>query len=204
MLRLSKIAVTGGLSCGKSSVCRFFKELGAYVVSADEIVHQLLSPNTSLGHQVIELLGDNIIINGRIDRSIIATKVFNNQALLLSLEELLHPAVLKEIEKQYQQVKDRPDILLFVAEIPLLFEISGEGNFDAVVAVWCEPELCKKRFKEATGYDDDEYEKRMARQLSPEEKVKRADYIIKNCGSMESMRNDAVAVFNEIISKTSL
>ncbi len=53
MLKLRKVAVTGGLSCGKSSVCRIFKEFGAYVVSADEIVHQLLSPETDLGQEVI-------------------------------------------------------------------------------------------------------------------------------------------------------
>ena len=57
MLILRKVAITGGLSCGKSSVCRIFKELGAYVVSADKIVHQLLSPDTNLGQKVIKLIG---------------------------------------------------------------------------------------------------------------------------------------------------
>lgn len=204
MLNLRKIAVTGGLSCGKSSVCRFFKELGAYVVSSDEIVHRLLSPNTNLGQQVIRLLGDDIIVNGQIDRSIIADKVFNNSVLLLSLEKLLHPAVLSEIEKQYQQIKNRADIPLFVAEVPLLYEISGEKNFDNVVTVWSEPELCRKRFTETTGNKDDEYDRRMARQLSPEEKIKRADFVIRNCGSMEDMRNAVVTIFNKINSKTSL
>ena len=78
MLRLRKVAVTGGLSCGKSSVCRIFKELGAYVVSADEIVHRLLSTKTNLGQQVISLLGKEIITNGKINRSTIAKKVFND------------------------------------------------------------------------------------------------------------------------------
>lgn len=199
MLTLRKIAVTGGLSCGKSSVCRFFKELGAYVVSSDEIVHRLLSPNTNLGQEVIKLLGDDIIVNGQFDRSIIAKKVFNHQTLLLSLEKLLHPAVLNEIENQYKQIKDKPNIPLFVAEIPLLYEIAGENKFDSVVAVWSEPELCKKRLKEATGCLDDEYDRRMARQLSQDEKVKRADFVIRNNGSMENMRTAATAIFNKMI-----
>ena len=119
---LRKIAITGGLSCGKSSVCRIFKELGAYVISADEVVHQLLSPTTNLGRQVISLLGADIVVDKQIDRSKIAKKVFKQPALLQSLENLLHPAVRDEIEKQYQQIANQPSPPLFVVEIPLLFE----------------------------------------------------------------------------------
>ena len=61
MLKLKKIAVTGGLAAGKTTVCQLFKELGAYVVSADEIVHQLLSPDTAVGQQVVSLLGSDIV-----------------------------------------------------------------------------------------------------------------------------------------------
>lgn len=203
MLTLIKVAVTGGLSCGKSSVCRIFKELGAHVVNADEIVHQLLSPNTNLGQQVIRLIGDDVVVNGQIDRKVIAKRVFDNQVLLLSLEKLLHPAVLNEIERQYQQVKGQHSASLFVAEIPLLYEAAGEDKFNYVIDVWCDPQTCRKRFKEATGYGDDEYEKRMARQLPPEEKAKRADYVINNCGSRENMRSAVVAIFSKLISKVS-
>lgn len=202
MLTLNKVAVTGGLSCGKSSVCRILKELGAHVVSADEIVHQLLSPNTNLGQQIIKLLGDDIVVNGQIERNIIAKRVFSNQSLLLSLEKLLHPAVLDEIERQYQQVKDQYRVPLFVAEIPLLFEVAGEANFNFVIDVWTDPKICRKRFKEATGYEDDEYDKRMARQMSPKEKAKRADYIIENNGSMEEMQCAVERVFNKLVSKS--
>src|SRR5262245_55950333 len=103
MLILKKVAVTGGLSCGKSSVCRIFKELGAYVVSADDIVHQLLTPQTKPGQQVIELMGSDIVVDQHIDRSKIAKKVFGNLKLLKSLEQILHPAVRHEIDKKYQQ-----------------------------------------------------------------------------------------------------
>src|ERR1700733_7337913 len=131
MLKLRKIAVTGGLSCGKSSVCRIFKELGATVVSADEIVHQLLSPQVSFGQQVIMLMGPDIVVKGQIDRSRIAKKVFNNRTLLNSLEKILHPAVNNEIENLYQTALAKHKDKIFVAEIPLLYE-SDFGQFDAV------------------------------------------------------------------------
>jgi len=198
MLTLRKVAVTGGLSCGKSSVCRFFKELGSYVVNADEIVHQLLSPNTDIGQQVINLLGSDIVVNGKIERGIIANKVFNNHALLLSLENLLHPAVFNEIEKQYQQAKIEQQASLFIAEIPLLFEVNGQGNFDLIIDVWSDPEACRDRFKASTGYNADEYKKRMSRQLPPEEKAKRADIIINNTGNLQDLRGTVVSVFTQL------
>ncbi len=198
---LSKVAVTGGLSCGKSSVCRFFKELGAHVVSADEIVHQLLSsPKTSLGQQVIALLGADIVVDGRIDRNQIAKKVFNDPAWLISLEKLLHPAVLSEIENRYQQVNNQGDVALFVAEIPLLFEVAGENYFDYTIAVHAPIDVCRRRFISATGHAAAEYDKRMTRQFSAEDKAKRADFVIENHGSTEEMHKAVCHLFNKLVS----
>src|SRR6478672_5591088 len=94
-----KIAVTGGLSSGKSTVCQFFREFGAYVTNADEIVHRLLTPEKSVGQQVINLFSEDILTNGQIDRSKIAEKAFSNPKLLQALEDLVHPIVQHEIEK---------------------------------------------------------------------------------------------------------
>ena len=102
MLTLRRVGITGGLACGKTAVRKVFEELGAYVVDADEIVHKLLSPNTSIGKQVTDLLGKDILTDGQIDRGKIARKVFNDQLLLQALEKIIHPAVMLEIERQYQ------------------------------------------------------------------------------------------------------
>jgi len=198
MLGLRKVAVTGGLSCGKSSVCRYFKELGAYVVSADEIVHQLLSPKTSIGQQVISLLGPDVIVDDRIDRRAIAKKVFNDPKLLYSLEQLIHPSVEQEIEQKYQQVKKQGNITLFIAEIPLFFEVAKKHNFDAIITVWAKEEQCKLRFTNATGYAEEEFNKRMTFQVSPEEKKKHADYVIDNSGSIEQMHKNVSALFTKL------
>ena len=199
MLTLRKVAITGGLSCGKSSVCRFFKELGAQVISADEIVHQLLSLKTSLGQQVIALLGEKIVVNDKIDRSAIAKIVFNNPALLQSLQKLIHPVVFSEIEKQYQQSLKQGKAPLFVAEIPLLFEAHGGHFFDATIAVWAEPNACRQRFI-AAGHNEDEYDQRMAFQLSADEKVKLADYVINNSGNLEQTRHAVADLFAKLTS----
>lgn len=202
MLNLVKVAVTGGLSCGKSSACRIFKELGAYVVSADEIVHRLLSQaNSTLGKQVIGLIGKDIVINHQIDRSQIAKKVFKHPELLKALESLLHPAVRQETEKLYNQVKEARQAPLFVAEIPLLYETGGDSFFDYIIVVRADENLCRQRFKQSTGYDEAEYERRMKRQMDTTEKAKRADFVIANNGSMEDMRKAVKEIYQKLTLK---
>lgn len=200
LVRLRKVAITGGLSCGKSSVCRILSELGAYVVSADKVVHQLLSSDTTLGHQVVELLGPEILVNQTIDRSRISRIVFRNMDLLRAFEQLVHPAVYREIDKEYQEQLNHPfPPPLFAAEIPLLFESGGKRDYDAVVAVIAKRDDCCKRFIEATGHDEAEFNDRMARQFSPQEKAKRADYVIYNDGSIDDLREATRELFRKLI-----
>src|SRR5579872_4450591 len=135
MLKLVKIAITGGVASGKSTVCQFFKELGAYVVNADAIVHQLLKPDSHLGQQVIRLLGSEVLHNGQLDRGRIAEKVFRDPKQLKALEKILHPEVIHRIAEEYEKAVKDGSYTSFVVEIPLLFEIQGESFYDAVIAV---------------------------------------------------------------------
>ncbi|MFI5344439.1 MAG: dephospho-CoA kinase [Chlamydiales bacterium] len=195
MLKFRKIAITGGLSCGKSSVCRFLKELGACVVSSDDIVHQLLSSDTNLEQEVIKLLGTDIVADQKIDRSRVAQIVFQDPNLLEALEEILHPAVYREIEKEYQK---NPQPSLFFAEVPLLFESKGENYFDCTVVVMANKEQCLKRFKQATHYDLYEYEKRSARQFPLQDKAKRADFVIVNDGTILELKQKSQELYQQL------
>ena len=198
MLKLKRIAVTGGVASGKTSVCRVFQELGAFVVNADAIVHELLSPNTSLGRQVIRLLGNDILIDGKLGRRMIADKVFENPEALHALEKLLHPAVLHKIEELYQAACHRGAYTAFVVESPLLFEIGQDKFYDMVVTVLADEAVSRERFCKA-GFNPGEYERRMKRQLLPREKARRADYVINNNGSLDSLREQVIGLNNQQI-----
>lgn len=197
MLVLRKIAITGGLSSGKTTVCRFLKEMGAYVVSADEIVHELLSPHTPIGQKAIALLGSDILKEGQIDRAAIAKKVFSQPQKLRALEQILHPAVIDEINKRYQQIKSSKHIL-FVAEIPLLYESDMHPHFDAVVAVISDPSLSKQRFCQDTGYPEQEFDRRMARQWDPKQKEAQADFTIFNNGTLDQLKESVKKLFQSL------
>lgn len=198
MLNLRKGAITGGISCGKSSVCRILKQLGAYVVSADEIVHRLMSPNTLLGQKIVALIGSDILVDNKIDRSQIAKKVFNQPELLKSLETLLHPAVREEIDKQYETCKKKQQHPLFIAEIPLLFETGDASGYDFTVAVIADEDICEERFINATTYDREEYRKRAKRQLSQLEKAIKADFVIHNDGSLDELQQSVTELYKKL------
>lgn len=196
MLNFKKIAVTGGLSSGKSTVCQLLKELGAYTISADEIVHQLLSPQTTTGQQVINLLGDEIISNNQIDRTKIAKKVFKDREKLKALERILHPAVYREIRERYSQTPHTYN--LFVAEIPLLYESEGHHFFDYVIAVNADKQIALRRFQTKTRQSTEDFLMRMKEQLPPEEKSAKADFTITNNGSFTELKNQVELLYNTL------
>lgn len=195
---LKKGAVTGGISSGKSTVCRYFQELGAHVVSADEIVHQLLLMDKKIIQEVISLLGIDILSDNRIDRAKVAKKVFNQPSLLNSLEGILHPAVQKEIKKQYELKNKEAKTALFIAEIPLLFETESKKDFDFTIAVLSDTKVCEDRFHLSTGYEKEEFHKRKQRQLDNLTKSNLADYVIFNNGSLNDLRDEVTKLYKEL------
>lgn len=193
MLNLKKVAVTGGLAAGKTTVCRIFEELGAYVISSDKIAHQLLSPDTKLGKQVIQLLGPEIVRGHSLDRNLIAAKVFSEPKLLQALEQLLHPAVFDVIEQTYKQIAKEGKYPLFIAEVPLLYESERQGHFDLVIAVSAPEETAKKRFGKEEAFDQ-----RMMRQLPPAHKAAKADYVIENSGDLAALKKQVTKHFHNL------
>lgn len=194
MLKSKKVAVTGGISSGKSLFCAFFKEFGAYVVSADSIVHQLLSPHNDPGKKVIKLLGLEIVENGLIDRKKIADKVFKDTELLRSLELIIHPEVFREINKEYKKSCEQ-NFLLFIAEVPLLFETGAQKFFDKTIAVLSNEQECESRFVKITGKEQKEFKLRAQQQLTLKEKATMADYVVMNDGSKQDLKNEAERMY---------
>lgn len=196
MLKLKKLAITGGLSSGKTTVGLLFKDLGAFFISADEIVHNLLKPASIIGQKVIQLFGPDIVENNSLNRKKIAQKAFLNVKLLKALEALIHPIVYAEIEKEYQHVRQAGKHPLFIAEIPLLYELFKQSEFDIVITVTADLSICQKRFIKQTHQTIKEFEQRMAQQINPKEKAKKSGYVIKNNGSLADLKDQVTKLYS--------
>jgi len=182
---LKKVAVTGSYGVGKSAVCQFFKKLGAHVVDTDAIVHCLLSPGTDVSLQVRKLLGEEVVIAGEIDRTLVAQRVFADPRLLHQLETLVHPVVLEVLRAEIQKANQQ-NAILFVAEVPLLFEAGFENEFDITVAVLS-----------STSRREPPSDARTHRMFTPQQKAERAHYILKNEGTLASLQQSVLTLFNQ-------
>jgi len=191
VLSLRKIAITGNLASGKSTVGRILQEYGAYVVDADEIVHSLLSSNTPTGKKAIELLGPEIVVGNQIDRKKISEIVFSDFEKLTKLEKILHPAVKQEIDRLFNLVKNNPSYKMFVAEVPLLYEAGMEKDFDVVIAVIVDVAVARQRSTAA------QFDQRYARHHK--DKASKADFVITNNGDLKMLKSSIEAIIDRLI-----
>ena len=191
---MRKIAVTGGLGSGKSTVCQLLKESGAYVVDADEIVRHLLTKESPTAGQVIKLLGPDVITKNQIDRKKISNIVFSNPTKLKALELILHPAVRHEINRLFEMIKNSKTYRFFVAEVPLLFEARMENEYDAVIAVIADEDIARKRAS-----SKDEFDRRTRFQLPPAAKESKATYVIKNQGDLDALKAQVTRLIPQLL-----
>jgi dephospho-CoA kinase len=192
-MRPITVAITGGIGAGKTEALRAFSRHGAATVSSDEIVHHLLATDDEVKHALVERLGAGILgDDGRPDRGRIAKVVFADREQLAWLEALLHPLASREYltwRDQLAQLPNPPRVS--VSEVPLLYEVGGEGRFDKVVVVTAPQRLREQRRR--VRRDD-----RDSRLLPDREKVKRADYVYVNTGTLEELDEWVAGVMAEL------
>ena len=192
MTRPVAVAITGGIGAGKSEALRSFARHGAATVSSDEIVHELLR-HDEVRDAVVERLGDGVVgPDGRLDRSAIADVVFADPDALTRLEALLHPLVSAEYlrwREQLAALPDAPDVC--VTEVPLLYEVGSDGQFDSVVVITAPDELRRERSSVAV-------EEREQRFLDEDDKVARADFAYVNDGTIDELDAFVAGVMEQL------
>ena len=172
------IGLTGGIGSGKSTVSQFLAELGATIIDADKIGHEVLKPDTEVWREVVVTFGKQIVTaNGTIDRKKLGTIVFSNPEARAQLNQIMHPRIYEMVKAQLAEYQ-RQGTNVVVVEAPLLVEADWTLLVDEVWVTTAAEDTVLKRLRERTGLSEAESQARIRSQLPPEEKIKSADVVI--------------------------
>jgi dephospho-CoA kinase len=189
------IGLTGGIGAGKSEALKALQRLGAATLSTDAVVHDLLESD-EVRDELVARFGDQVAPGGRIDRSAIATLVFEQPDERKWLEGILWPRVGARVDEWRREMSAHdPPPRALVVEVPLLFEAGMEAVFDHTIAIVADEGLRSQRAA-ARGHAG--VESRTARQLSQQEKAERAEYVVENDGDLRDLEHKLSALLANI------
>ena len=181
------IAVTGGIGSGKSTVCRSFRSMRVPVLSADDLSKQIANEVPAVRKKIVALLGPHAYAPDRsLDRSYVAQKVFSNARLRRSLEQILHPAVLRRVRAWFGEQQKKGKRIAAV-EAALVFESGLDKLVDMVVVVDAAKAERVRRIQARDGLSKAEIRRRMDAQMPDRERLKKADVILRNSGQKKAL-----------------
>ena len=182
------IGLTGGIASGKSTAARYLAELGAFVIDADKLGHQVYEPGTPGHRAVVAAFGDDILAeDGTINRRALGGKVFGKPDELKRLTDIAWPEIRRMGEAQIATAKAEDAARPVIVEAAVLFEAGWDSLGDEVWVVIAEPAKAVARAVERDGFDESEVKKRLDAQLSNEERSARANVVIENNTSLEAL-----------------
>ncbi|MGB9607380.1 MAG: dephospho-CoA kinase [bacterium] len=186
-----KVALTGGIASGKSTVLKMFKELGAQVLDCDRIAKALTRKGNRGYKRIVNEFGTDILDEkGRIDRKKLASIVFFDEEKRKRLNSLIHPLVYERLEKRMRKMREG----IVIVDVPLLVESGGESLFDKIIVVYAEPFVQLNRLI-LRGFSEGEAKARMKAQASWEERLRIADFVVRGDVEMEETKKEVEKIW---------
>ena len=187
------IALTGGISTGKRTVCNLFKLHGFLTIDADVIAHRLLDENSN---KISSMFGEQYVQNGKVLRKELGKIIFSNEENKLKLEALLHPLIKEQIilESKIFEEQNKP----YFVDIPLFFEKMSYPIPKSLV-IYTPKELQIQRLMKRDNIDENEAKLKISNQMDIEEKRKLADMVIDNSQNLKHLQNEVERIIGEII-----
>ena len=193
-----KVAVTGGIACGKSTVGACLASDGVPVCDADDLVHGLMRRGTDVHARIAAEFGLQVLnAAGEIDRRTLGDIVFSDAARREALNAIVHPVVKQEWERWLLAHGGHEAAVVIV---PLVFEIGEEAAWDAIICVACAGDLQISRLVRK-GMSMEHARKRMEAQMPVAEKIVRSDFVILNCGTLDLLRDQTRRAWRHIVEK---
>lgn len=188
--------LTGGIATGKSTVGEMFHAEGAYCIDTDLISRHVVQPGAPGWKQVVEYFGDEILENdGSLDRKKLGSIIFSSPEKRKALEDMLHPKILEEKNRQIEEIRRKDAHALVIVDIPLLIELGRHKSVDAVILVYVPPRIQMNRLMQRDKLSLHDARSRIAAQMPIDEKLRYADYIINNEGPLDATKQAVKEIF---------
>lgn len=195
------IGVTGGVGTGKSTVARMFaRRLGAEVLDADRITHELMRPSRPVWRRIRARFGEQVLApDGRIDRRLLGAVAFSRRQRMRALVRIVHPEVRRQVQRKLRAIQRRNPKGVAVLDIPLLIEAGRAYRPDRLVVVSAPLSIAARRLQARSGWTLAEVRKRSSFQMPLQKKERLADFVVKNSGSLAATRRQVAAVCRKIV-----
>lgn len=201
---MAVIGLTGGIASGKSTVAKMLADEGAEIIDADLLARQAVQPGRPAYAAVVAAFGSQVVAgDGQLDRQRLGTLVFADEGRRKQLEDLIHPFVREQTEKQRTEMARRRPGALIVLDVPLLFESEMDRGLSEIVVVYVPKAVQLERLMGRDGLSETAARARIATQLDLEIKRRRATRVIDNAGSREETRRQVTALYHDLLSKDS-
>lgn len=193
------IGLTGGIASGKSTVARYFVEQGIPLVYADIVAHEIMEVGTPAYNDIVDVFGTSVLSEDKtIHRGKLGAIVFNDRSLLDTLNSITHPRVAERAASLFDEYRQHNHPLA-VYEVPLLFEIGLQDQFDAIVLVTLPPDLQLERLISREGIAKEDALARIRSQMPLKEKRALSHYVIENTGNFEMLYNQAANILKKLL-----
>jgi dephospho-CoA kinase len=196
--RIHRVALTGGVATGKTTVRRAFERLGIPTIDADLLARDAVARGSDGLQRVVERFGADVLdAAGELDRRKLGALVFDDESARRDLEAIVHPYVRERMEQWFGSL-DPARHPLAIADIPLLYEVGRDRDFEAVIVAATDPATQLRRVMERDRLSEPDARRRVAAQLPIEEKVRRADYVIRTDGTFAATDEQVKAVLRQL------
>ena len=193
------LGLTGSMGAGKTQTASLFQELGAYILDADAICRVLVKPGKPALNKIAEYFGNDILMmDGTLNRDKMAKIVFSDPIKKKVLEKILHPKVFEEEQRVYKNIRAKQPNALVVIDAALLIESGNYKKMDKILVVTCKKEKQIQRLSKLGTWSRKDIEERILSQMAAEDKIKYADYVIHNDGTLIDLKNQVNSVFQEL------
>lgn len=189
-----KVAITGGIGTGKTTILSMFADKGIPVFNSDEIAREIMNTNPLLKNKIITAFGDKAYDKNKLNKKYLSNVVFNNKTLLKKINSIVHPYVANELNSWIK----KQDSKYIMYESAIIFENQGEGFFDKIICVTAPEDDVISRVMKRNNFSKDKIKSIINKQLPNEVKIQKSDYVIENV-DISKLSDRVLEIHNNII-----